>query len=1665
MNHIYRSIWNASTGTVTAVSEHAKRGGKKTSRAGGAVVSSGFVLKSVSVAVALACGSAGHASPTGGTVVAGDASITSVPGNTTIHQTSQNAALNWQSFDIGVTDAVRFVQPNSNAVALNRVLGADPSSILGSLSSNGKVFLINPNGILFGAGAQVNVGGLIASTRTLTDSDFLAGRYEFSGDSAAGVVNHGSINADGGYVALLGANVSNQGVIAAKMGSVVLAAGNVLTLDVAGDGLLNVSVNAGAVDALVQSGGLIQADGGQVLLTARSASDLLPSAVNNTGMIRAQTIENRSGTIKLLGDMHGGAVNVAGILDASAPNGGDGGFIDTSAAQVNVAGDTKVTSAAAQGLTGSWLIDPTDYTIAASGGDITGAVLSSNLVSTNVTIQSISGGAGTAGDVNVNDTVTWSANRLTLNAQNNVNINTAMHASGTASLALEYGQGALAAGNTSRVNVNAPVNLPAGNNFSMRLGSNGTVVNYVVITSLGAAGSTTGADLQGMSGSLAGKYVLGSNIDAAATSTWNAGAGFAPVGTNATRFTGIFDGLGHTVSGLTLNRTGANPAALFGVTAIGSIVRNVGLIGGSVLSDSWGAGALVGLNSGTVSNSYATGTVSGYHATGGLVGTNDGVITGSYATGLVSSYALGEAGGLVGWNAGPGTISNSYATGNASSPGSNVGGLVGINYGSIANSHATGSATGTEQVGGLTGRNRSTIDGSYATGAVTATGNYGGGLVGLNNAGGVSNSYATGAVTGDHLVGGLAGAGHGTFTNNYATGAVTATGNSVGGLLGSAYGTVSNNYATGAVSGDGRVGGLIGYNNYGIISNNYATGAVSSGGNYVGGLVGFSYYGTISNTYATGAVSGGGSYVGGLLGYNDHGDTVVVASYWNITTSGQASSAGGAGLTTVQMRTPANFAGFNFTTTPGAAGNNWVMVNVDGTLNNAADATGGTRPMLASEYSTTITNAHQLQLMRMDLAANYILANNIELAAELASASGIWGGAGFAPIGSPGAQFTGTFDGLGHTIGGLTINQPTRSYVGLFGVTGTTAIVRNVGLIGGSVIGDAYVGSLVGRNGGVLSNSFATTNVSGTAYVGGLVGYMVAGGTIDNAYAAGTVTALRAGGLVGRNEGTISNSYATGAVSGDYSSGLTGLNDGGGIVVRSFWNTETTGRSTSTAGIGLTTIQMMQLASFGSWNAATANTIANTGGSGAVWRIYEGHSAPLLTRFMAGLTLTGAPDVAATYNGNTQSGASIAAPSGVLGAAATGINAGFYNGYYSSQLGYDITGGNLTIGKADLLLSGTRIYDGTSVVASSVLTVTGVAGETFAITGSGDTSNLASKNVQAGSTLASVTGLVLGAGANGGIASNYNTLSTAGSSMSIDRAVLTATVVADDKIYDGTTAATTTLSIIGGLVNGEAVGATGVATFNSKDVAAANLVTVNGTSLVDGNNGGLASNYSLAVGQTVVAHITAKALTVVDQVALHKVYDGTTTATLSGGSLVGLIAGETVVLNEAGTFATANVGSAIAVTAADSLSGEAAANYTVAQPSGLAANITAPVQPEVPPVPELPPAPELPPTPELPPAPEFPPAPELPPMPDIPPVDVISTPSYTGAVGHVAANYQIAPADAVSAPLSLSPPVSGAGSMGSTTYDLAGLNLTVIARDANPMPGVQPQDASDDKRQ
>lgn len=268
----------------------------------------------------------GHALPIGAEVSAGAGAVSQSGGALTIQQTSPRLAINWQSFGIGAGESVVFRQPDAGAIALNRVLGHDPSVILGRLSANGQVFVLNANGVLFGPGAQVEVGGIVVSTLGLADADFLAGRHVFTAGAGAGsVINRGTIRAaDGGYVALLGPQVVNEGVIAARLGSVALGAGNQATLTLAGNSLVAFSVDQAAVDALVANKQLIQADGGTVMLSARARDALLATVVNNEGIVEARSVSMQNGVIRLEGG-DSGVVSVSGKLDASGASAGESG--------------------------------------------------------------------------------------------------------------------------------------------------------------------------------------------------------------------------------------------------------------------------------------------------------------------------------------------------------------------------------------------------------------------------------------------------------------------------------------------------------------------------------------------------------------------------------------------------------------------------------------------------------------------------------------------------------------------------------------------------------------------------------------------------------------------------------------------------------------------------------------------------------------------------------------------------------------------------------------------------------------------------------------------------------------------------------------------------------------------------------------------------------------------------------------------------------------------------------------------------------------------------------------------------------------------------------------------------------------------------------------------
>ncbi|MBT9491676.1 MAG: filamentous hemagglutinin N-terminal domain-containing protein [Paucibacter sp.] len=431
--------------------------------------------------------------PSGAQVVAGQAQIRTQGNVLTVQQGSALLATDWRSFSIGTGHTVNFVQPSSTSVALNRVVGNEVSRIQGALNANGQVFLLNPNGVLFSPTAQVNVGALVASTLKLDNSDFLAGRYRFAGESSNAVINQGQIQAaSGGTVALIAAKIANSGSIFAPKGQVLMGAGSKLTLDMGGP--VKLKIEQAAMDAMIEQGGAIRADGGLVYLTAKAANRLSQTVINHTGVTEARTLsEGESGKIFLLGEGEQSRVLVGGRLDAGAPQGGAGGFIETSAARVDFKQGRTVSTLSTNGPAGTWLIDPNDFIIAASGGNITGTQLGSDLNSGNVVITTATqGNAGGNGDIHVNEAVTWSANKLSLTAERNINVNADLNASGSASLAFIYGQATSnGAGAGYTVATGVKVLIPTGAAFTWKRGSGGATKNLVLDNGLLRFGNGT----------------------------------------------------------------------------------------------------------------------------------------------------------------------------------------------------------------------------------------------------------------------------------------------------------------------------------------------------------------------------------------------------------------------------------------------------------------------------------------------------------------------------------------------------------------------------------------------------------------------------------------------------------------------------------------------------------------------------------------------------------------------------------------------------------------------------------------------------------------------------------------------------------------------------------------------------------------------------------------------------------------------------------------------------------------------------------------------------------------------------------------------------------------------------------------------------------------------
>ncbi|WP_225422664.1 beta strand repeat-containing protein, partial [Pseudomonas huaxiensis] len=836
-------------------------------------------------------------------------------------------------------------------------------------------------------------------------------------------------------------------------------------------------------------------------------------------------------------------------------------------------------------------------------------------------------------------------------------------------------------------------------------------------------------------------------------------------------------------------------------------------------------------------------------------------------------------------------------------------------------------------------------------------------------------------------VGGLVGANAGSISNVYATVNISSNVyNSSGGLVGKNDGSISNAYATGQVSSvavDGASGGLVGMNT-GSISNAYATGTVGSQF-LAGGLVGSNEVGgIISNAYATGVVNGASG--GGLIAINSG---TLSNTYWDSSSTGKGSatnygtSLGAAAIDANNRYNATSYTSFG----------SWARVSGTSNVAVARDASGvvqwimiegQTRPFLASEYSTNIGNAHQLQLMAYNLGTSYTLVRNIDASATAGSnASGMWSTAGFSPIGDSGNAFRGSLDGQGHTISGLTIARYSDN-VGLFGTTAEGSTIRNLGLLGGRVVSsDNNVGALVGSNSSSLSNVYATVSVTGNDRVGGLVGNNT--GRIDSAYATGDVTGrTEVGGLVGRSEQNVSNTYASGSATGDFfvgglvgyngariddsyatggvnmngpgeRGGLVGIQPGGGSIARSFYaTTDANGEAINEGhafsgnylGTGKTWSELTQASTFAGWS------LASTGGTNAAWRLYDGHSGPLLRGLLKSLTVTVGDVAGKTYDGTSGTVAGVSHSLSDSGASLQGSasytsvstrNAGTYGlgltGLYSDQQGYDIkvVEGSYVIAKASLsavtgITAENRTYDGTTDATLN----TGSAGFTGRI--GTDELSVASasgafvdKNVGNGKTV-DISNIVLG----GADAGNYSLVSTnATTNANITKATISSItgLSVADKTYDGTTTATldTSNAAFDGMVAGDSLSISSANTaFTNSNAGTNKTVIVTGITV----SGADVGNYDVSSTAIFTGTINKAIISAVTGItAQDRTYDGTTNAGLDTGSatFTGRIGNDILTVTSAsGAFDTKDAGDGKTVSISNIvLGGGHANNYTL----------------------------------------------------------------------------------------------------------------------------------------
>jgi len=1450
-----------------------------------------------------------------------------------------NTIINWQSFSIASDEVTRFIQQNADSKVLNRIAGQDPSQILGALQSNGKVFLINPNGVLFGKDSRVDVGGLVASTLNISNSDFLAGRNNFSGASTGTVSNQGAITTPGGgQVYLIAPTVDNKGVISAPNGDVLLAAGHSVQLVDSSNPDVQVVVSAPADQAL--NLGQIVAQGGRV--------GIYGALVNQRGTVNANSaVRGENGQIILKAS---GTTLVEAGSRTSATNsadGGKGGQIEVLGNQVGLTGDAVV-DASGQGGGGTVLV----------GGSFQGknsAVMNAQqtYVSTDAAIHADALGQGDGGKV-----VVWSDNATRMYG--------ALSARGGAQGG-NGGQIEASSHNYLDMQGTADTRAPMGTAGNLLLDP----VNVYIANDASSAGLSSPSATP-LSGGIFGE-VSGTTDSLLTVSRLQTALGSGSVTVTTLSDVGAGSGNITVVNPLVWNNT--NTLSLHAAAGNINLNANVTAATGTLSVTSDTGNIVQGANSSLLVGAVNM-SANQITASGGISGTNASLqAAGDIAlpgTSLSGAMSVSSTGGNITQN---GTIVVPTLTVNAPGVSKSVT-LTQPNSVGSASFQTAGAVTFTSDTVSLTD--------SAIGGALTLVSNVGGitlggsaittgGATSLTSAQSISStaSLTTGGdltLTGSAISLGApvsAGAHQVTFASSLANIDVGSSAASNGSTMALSESTLqevqSSNLVTVNASGNLTVSGSLDLSSSlsggtrdmmlkatsGVTVNTGASvhapdvltlqsiggesSRVTNGGSVVAGQE--------VNIYANKLTLAGGSIQANSVSLSsnnsiDLGATGETVGTMSVSTAGLATITSGSLNVSVN---PINEGGDLTISQPLAVtGNLSLSATRDVVVPSSVSVSGGftlnggnwsqnyaSLPAFSAHSFTInggtfvrvlggngegspyqIADVYGLQgLGTLNGSTNVILANDID-----ASGTANWnGGSGFVPLNMSGT-FTGVFDGNHKTISGLvmtgsgfhagllteadggTIKDLTLSGGSVSGGSSTTGAL--VGMFDSGTIQNVHstmavsgmqeVGGLVGENGGQISASSAGGAVSGSSFgtVGGLVGFNNSSGTIERSAATGTVTGPgRAGGLMGSNSGSVTDAYATGAVS---IVGGNGDSSAGGFAGAN------SGSITHAFSTGAVTGDMGALNGFVGFDSNGSYT-------GAYWD--KDHS---------GLS----SDASVSTGGLTA--AQMQQQSNFSGFDFTDIWR-IYNGHTQPMLKVLLTPITVTINNgADIV----KTYDGQAVAYGG--TVSGSLPDGIGGTvGYGGAVNAGSYSAQ-------------------GLFSTIYDISYGGSpgSLVINQRPVTVTLTGN-KVYDATTAlpdsAYTFVFGNGNVVNGDQLSVHGSAALDNKNVGSGKVVSQGSSSLT----GSSAANYTIS-SVSGTATVTKADLNLTGVSVSNRDYDGTATAQLSGSALVTPLLDDNVGLigSLAGSYADKNVGVAKPITLSGvSLNGSDAGNYNLVLPA------------------------------------------------------------------------------------------------------------------------------------